>query len=54
MKEKKKTVKQLSGSLKVDPSTLKEVRDYCKAHGILVSHFGTEALKDRLLRVKHT
>jgi hypothetical protein len=52
MGKKKKIIKQPSGSLKVDHKVLKEVKDYCKSHGILVTHFGTEALKDRLLRVK--
>lgn len=56
MKERKKpskTEKQLSGSLKVEPDVLKEVKAYCKENGILVSYFGTEALKDRLQKMKH-
>lgn len=55
MKERqkiKKPEKQLSGSLKVEPDVLKEVKAYCKENGILVSYFGTEALKDRLNKMK--
>lgn len=48
MKEKKKSTKEPSGSLKVDPKVLADVTKYCKDHGIKITFFGTEALKDRL------
>jgi hypothetical protein len=52
MKEKKKTTKEMSGSVKVDPSVLIEVTNYCKENGIKVTFFATEALKDRLKKEK--
>lgn len=52
MKEKKKSSKEASGSLKVDPIVLAEVTSYCKDHGIKVTFFGTEALKEKLQKVK--
>jgi hypothetical protein len=48
MKEKKKTTKVPSGSIKVDPSVFVEVTNYCRANGIKVTFFATEALKDKL------
>jgi hypothetical protein len=52
MKEKKKMVKEPSGSLKVDYRVLVEVTNYCKENGIKVTFFATEALKDRLNKEK--
>jgi len=52
MKEKKKSSKEASGSLKVDPVVLAEVTSYCKDHGIKVTFFGTEALKKHLSFLK--
>lgn len=47
MKDKKKQDSR-SGSLKVDPSVLKEVKDYCKKNGVFLTYFGTEALREKL------
>jgi hypothetical protein len=52
MKEKKKVKKEPSGSLKVDHTVLADVTNYCKNHGIKVTFFATEALKDRLNKEK--
>jgi len=52
MKEKKKIIKEPSGSVKVDPSVLVEVTNYCKENGIKVTFFATEALRDRLKKEK--
>jgi hypothetical protein len=52
MKEKKKMIKQSSGSLKVEPDVLREAKEYCKTNGILISFFGTEALREKLQKVK--
>lgn len=52
MKEKKKIIKEPSGSLKVDPVVLTEVTNYCKDNGIKVTFFGTEALKKHLAYLK--
>jgi len=29
-----------------------ELKDYCKSHGILINHFVTEAIKEKLNRMK--
>lgn len=52
MKEKKKITNEPSGSVKVEPSVLKEVTNYCKENGIKVTFFATEALKERLKKEK--
>lgn len=52
MKEKKKTTKEPSGSVKVDPMVLTEVTNYCKENGIKITFFATEALRDRLKNEK--
>ncbi len=55
MKEKKNKhakAKKPSGSVKIDPDILNEAKNYCKANGILITFFGTEAFKDRLEKVK--
>lgn len=52
MKEKKKITKEPSGSVKVEPSTLTEATNYCKENGIKVTFFVTEAIKEKLQKVK--
>ena len=52
MKERRKIIKEPSGSVKVEPTVLIEVTNYCKEHGIKVTFFATEALKDRLKNEK--
>lgn len=52
MKEKKKIIKEPSGSIKVEPSVLIEVTNFCKENGIKVTFFATEALRDRLKKEK--
>ena len=42
-----------SGSIKVNGSILNEVKDFCKENGILMYRFGTEALKDRLNKLRN-
>lgn len=51
MKEKKK-IKNSSGSVRVDPEVLKEAKSYCKENGILVTFFTTEAIKDKLKKLR--
>lgn len=48
MKEKKKIIKEPSGSVKVDPAVLLEVTNYCKERGIKVTFYVTEAMKEKL------
>lgn len=52
MKEKKKATKEPSGSVKVEPNTLIDATNYCKDHGIKVSFFVTEAIKEKLAKIK--
>lgn len=52
MKEKKTIIKEPSGSIKVEPSVLIAVTNYCKENGIKVTFFATEALKDKLKKEK--
>jgi len=45
------TKKILIGS-RIPESVIKELRDYCKSHGILINHFVSEAIKEKLKKVK--
>lgn len=47
-----KNKKVASGSLKVDPSVLSEVKAHCKEKGILLSYFATAAIKEKLVKEK--
>ncbi len=40
-----------SGSMKVDPFVLKEAKEYCKEHGLILNRFVEDALKERLNEV---
>jgi len=31
-----------------------ELREYCKSHGILMSHFVSEAIKEKLKKIKRS
>jgi len=48
MKEAKKERGLTSGSIKVNPNILSQVRRFCKEEGVLVSHFATVALMEKL------
>lgn len=52
MKEKKKIMKEPSGSVKVEPNTLIDATNYCKEHGIKITFFVTEAIKEKLTKIK--
>ncbi len=41
------TKKILIGS-RIPESVIKELREYCKSHGILMNHFVSEAIKTKL------
>lgn len=49
----KKTKKERSGSVKVDPPILESAKVYCKQNGILVSFYVTEAIREKLKKDKH-
>ena len=45
------TKKILIGS-RIPESVIKELREYCKSHGILINHFVSEAIEEKLKKVK--
>lgn len=48
MKDKKKTIKQPSGSVKMDVKVLTDAATYCKENGIKITFYVTEAVKEKL------
>ena len=42
--------KKLIGT-RIDESVIIELREYCKSHGILMSHFVSEAIKEKLKKI---
>jgi hypothetical protein len=47
------TKKILMGSRIPEPLAL-ELREYCKSHGILMNHFVSEAIKEKLKKIKRS
>ena len=47
------TKKILIGS-RIPESVIIELREYCKSHGILMNHFISEAIKEKLKKVKRS
>ena len=47
------TKKILIGS-RIPESVIKELREYCKSHGILMNHFVSEAIKEKLKKAKRS
>ena len=45
--------KKLIGARIPEPVVM-ELRDYCKSHGILMNHFVSEAIKEKLKKVKRS
>ncbi len=45
--------KILIGS-RIPESVIIELREYCKFHGILINHFVSEAIKEKLKKVKRS
>jgi len=45
------TKKILIGS-RITESVITELREYCKSHGILINHFVSEAIEEKLKKVK--
>ena len=43
--------KKLIGT-RISESVIIELREYCKSHGILMNHFVSEAIKERLKKIK--
>ena len=42
--------KKLIGS-RIPESVIIELREYCKSHGILMNHFVSEAIKEKLKKI---
>lgn len=47
------TKKILIGS-RIPESVIIELREYCRSHGILMNHFVSEAIKEKLKKVKRS
>ena len=47
------TKKILIGS-RIPESVIMELREYCKSHGILMNHFVSEAIKEKLKKIKRS
>jgi len=45
------TKKKLIG-VRIPEPIIIELREYCKSHGILISHFVSKAIEERLKKVK--
>jgi len=46
-------VKKLLGA-RIPETLVLELREYCKSHGILMNHFVSEAIKEKLKKVKRS
>ena len=47
------TRKKLIG-VRIPESVIIELRKYCKSHGFLISHFVSQAIEERLKKVKRS
>ncbi len=45
--------KKLIGT-RIPESIVMELREYCKSHGILMNHFVSEAIKEKLKKIKRS
>jgi predicted HicB family RNase H-like nuclease len=45
--------KKLIGT-RISESVIVELREYCKSHGILMNHFVSEAIKEKLKKIKRS
>ncbi|MBU4228256.1 hypothetical protein KJ987_08400 [bacterium] len=45
------TKKKLIG-VRIPESVIIELKEYCKSHGFLISHFVSQAIEERLKKVK--
>lgn len=50
MKEKEKPT---SGSVKIDPEVYQEVAEYCESNGLKITFFVTEAMREKMDKVKN-
>ena len=47
------TKKKLIG-VRIPESVIMELRGYCKSHGFLMSHFVSQAIEERLKKIKRS
>jgi len=47
------TKKKLIG-IRIPESVIIELKEYCKSHGFLMSHFVSQAIEERLKKVKRS
>ena len=47
------TKKKLIG-VRIPESVIIELKEYCKSHGFLMSHFVSQAIEERLKKVKRS
>jgi hypothetical protein len=47
------TKKKLIGA-RIPESVIMELRSYCKSHGILMNHFVSEAIEEKLRKIKRS
>ena len=43
---------EISGSLKIDTKVLDRIRKYCKENGLVIGHFVSEAIREKLIEEK--
>ena len=46
------SIKKILIGSRIPESVIIELRDYCKSHGILINHFVSEAIEEKLKKVK--
>jgi len=47
------TKKKLIG-VRISESVIIELREYCKSHGFLISHFVSKAIEEKLKKIKRS
>ena len=48
------TTKKILLGVRIPEPLIIELREYCKSHGILMNHFVSESIKDKLKKIKRT
>ena len=46
------SIKKILIGSRIPESVIIELRDYCKSHGILINHFVSEAIEEKLKKVR--
>ena len=46
------SIKKILIGSRITESVITELREYCKSHGILINHFVSEAIEEKLKKVK--